>query len=110
MSAVLVTGGSRGIGKAIVEEFVGAGHNVAFTYTANCDAANTLVADLTARGGKVNAEIPSEVRDCRSLACLGRDLDSHAGHRHSSFINSTACNRDRVCRQGGNQRRSHDSR
>ncbi len=62
MSAVLVTGGSRGIGKAIVEEFVGAGHAVAFTYAANCDAANTLVADLTARGGKVNAH-RADVRD-----------------------------------------------
>ncbi len=44
MSVVLVTGGSRGIGRAIVEEFAGAGHKVAFTYAGNTAAAQLVQA------------------------------------------------------------------
>ena len=43
---VLVTGGSRGIGRAVVEAAAGAGARVAFTYRASADAADRLAADL----------------------------------------------------------------
>lgn len=39
---VLVTGGSRGIGKACVETFLNSGANVAFTYNSSSDVAKTL--------------------------------------------------------------------
>jgi len=42
MSVVLVTGGSRGIGRSMVEEFAAAGHQVAFTYAGNTEAAQQL--------------------------------------------------------------------
>ena len=35
MKTALVTGGSRGIGRAIVEEFTAEGYAVAFTYASN---------------------------------------------------------------------------
>ena len=43
---VLVTGGTRGIGRAVVEAAAGAGARVAFTYRASADAAEQLVEDL----------------------------------------------------------------
>jgi 3-oxoacyl-[acyl-carrier protein] reductase len=42
---VLVTGGSRGIGKACVELFLNAGANVAFTYQAAKNEADKVIAD-----------------------------------------------------------------
>jgi 3-oxoacyl-[acyl-carrier protein] reductase len=43
---VLVTGGTRGIGRAIVDAAAAAGANVAFTYRSSSDTADALVAEL----------------------------------------------------------------
>ena len=52
---VLVTGGTRGIGRSIVESFASKGANVAFTYRSSSDEANALVAELEERGVKARA-------------------------------------------------------
>ena len=49
-STVLVTGGTRGIGRAIVERFAQAGARVAFTYRSSTDAAEALVDTLEEQG------------------------------------------------------------
>ena len=49
-STVLVTGGTRGIGRALVEAFSDAGANVAFTYRSSTDAAAALVDRLEEQG------------------------------------------------------------
>ncbi len=51
----LVTGGSRGIGKAIVVALANAGAKVAFVYQSNKDAADKLVSELTGQGRDVYA-------------------------------------------------------
>lgn len=50
---VLVTGGTRGIGRAIVEAFANAGANVAFTYRSSTDEADALKQQLEAGGTEV---------------------------------------------------------
>jgi 3-oxoacyl-[acyl-carrier protein] reductase len=47
----LVTGGSRGIGAAIVRRLAEDGAAVAFTYSASADRAATLAAEITDSGG-----------------------------------------------------------
>lgn len=46
----LVTGGTRGIGRAIVTQLAAAGAKVAFTYRASSETADALVAELEAGG------------------------------------------------------------
>ena len=48
--SALVTGGTRGIGRAVVDALAGAGARVAFTYRSSDAEAEALVADLIARG------------------------------------------------------------
>jgi len=51
----IITGGSRGIGKAIVETFAKQGANIAFTYSSSSDAAKAIEAEVSKKGVKVKA-------------------------------------------------------
>jgi 3-oxoacyl-[acyl-carrier protein] reductase len=53
--SALVTGGTRGIGRAIVQTLAAAGADVAFTYRSSTDAANALVAELEGQGRRALA-------------------------------------------------------
>ncbi|GMQ82186.1 MAG: 3-oxoacyl-[acyl-carrier-protein] reductase [Rhodothermia bacterium] len=50
---VLITGGSRGIGKSLVEAFAAEGARVAFTYRSSTEQANALVESLQKQGAEV---------------------------------------------------------
>jgi len=51
----IVTGGSRGIGKACVQLLAASGAKVAFVYKGSEDAAKALEAEITATGGVAKA-------------------------------------------------------
>lgn len=55
MSVALVTGGSRGIGRAIALRLAADGHAVAVNYATRSDAADEVVAEITAAGGRALA-------------------------------------------------------
>src|SRR5262249_23950027 len=51
--AAIITGGSRGIGRAIAVELASRGANIAFTYSHNREMADQLSAEIEAAGRKV---------------------------------------------------------
>lgn len=51
----LVTGGSRGIGRAIAERLALSGHRIAVNYSSNATAAEDVVATIEAAGGEAIA-------------------------------------------------------
>ncbi|MBS1936261.1 MAG: SDR family NAD(P)-dependent oxidoreductase, partial [Bacteroidetes bacterium] len=61
----LITGGTRGIGRGIVERFLEEGADVAFTYVSSPEKANALAAELGKGGRKVLA-IQSNAGDFNS--------------------------------------------
>ncbi len=48
---VVITGATKGIGKAVAYKFASEGVNVAFTYNSNKESADEIVADLTSKFG-----------------------------------------------------------
>ena len=65
----LVTGASRGIGAAIAAELAACGASVAVNYAGSKDAADSVVADITAAGGRAVA-IQADVSDPAACAEL----------------------------------------
>src|SRR5277367_3322896 len=62
----LVTGGSRGIGAAVVRMFVASGARVLFNYEKSKSQADALVKELS--GGNVASNV-STVGECAAVAC-----------------------------------------
>ena len=79
----LVTGGSRGIGRAIAERLASDGATVALTYNAGKDAADEVVSAITAAGGKAFA-IHADLADASSIPALFDRLDRELVGRNGS--------------------------
>lgn len=74
----LVTGGARGIGAAIVRRLAAEGAEVAFVYKGSKEAADALVAEVTATGGKAFA-IQADVSDAAQIAAMFAACDTQFG-------------------------------
>ncbi len=90
----LVTGGSRGIGRAIVETLAADGADVTFFYRGNVGAAAEVVAAATAAGRKV-AAVQVDVRDAAACAAAVEALvDTREGI--DVLVNNAGVVRDNV--------------
>src|SRR3954451_15063989 len=71
----LVTGGSRGIGRATVKALAGAGAKVALVYRGNREAADSLVKEIADAGGTVLA-LQGDVADPEAAPrCVGNVVE-----------------------------------
>lgn len=70
---VIITGGSRGIGKGIAEVFAKHGANVAFTYSSSVSSAQELEDHLTSLGVKAKA-YQSDASDFEQAQTLAEDI------------------------------------
>ena len=110
----IVTGGSRGIGRACVVQLAAEGASVAFIYNSNQAAADALAAELSAQGRQVRA-VQADVRDAGRAKKIVDDLASRvAADRHPGQFGGNRQGRadrrhDRraVARRAGHQPRRH---
>jgi len=91
---VLVTGGGRGIGRAIVELFARDGADVAFFYRGNAAAAAEVVEQARAAGLKVKAE-QVDVTDAQAVGAAVERLASEWG-RIDVLVNNAGVIRDNL--------------
>ena len=71
----LVTGASRGIGKAIAEAFAAEGATVVLSYRSGVNEAAAVVSGITAQGGKAVA-ISADVADEQQILALFEAVDN----------------------------------
>jgi 3-oxoacyl-[acyl-carrier protein] reductase len=70
MKTAIVTGGSRGIGRAISLELAAAGHRIVITCQKDLDRAEATAEEIRGRGGEAYAAV-ADVRDAAAVKALG---------------------------------------
>jgi 3-oxoacyl-[acyl-carrier protein] reductase len=78
MRTALVTGGSRGIGRAIALELAAAGHRVVVSYRQDAARADATVEEIRSRGGEAVA-IAADVTKAAEVRALGDRISSEFG-------------------------------
>jgi 3-oxoacyl-[acyl-carrier protein] reductase len=90
----LVTGGGRGIGRAIVERLAGDGVDVVFFYRGNAEAAREVVNAVTAAGGKAEA-MQVDIADSPAVATAVEQVIASRG-RIDVLVNNAGVVRDNL--------------
>lgn len=79
MSRVLVTGGAKGVGAAIVRALVASGHDVDFTYRASGEQAQALAAEIAeAAPGRAVRALPLDLSDKAALDAFCEQCEGEA--------------------------------
>ena len=90
----LVSGGSRGIGRAIVELFARDGMDVVFFYRGNAEAAQEVVAAVRSGGGKAEA-VQADITDAAAVADAVERIVEARG-RIDVLVNNAGIVRDNI--------------
>lgn len=86
MTRVLVTGGGKGVGAAIVRALAAAGHNVDFTYRSSGDAALALADELT--GAHPGRTVKAHAVDLADKAALEAFCEAIEGESFFGLIHN----------------------
>ena len=97
----LITGASRGIGRGIAQTFVEQGCAVAFTYSSNSEAAETLVQELNTAGVQVKA-YQSNAADFEAAQKLVDDVLADFGSL-DILINNAGITKDNLLMRMGEE-------
>jgi 3-oxoacyl-[acyl-carrier protein] reductase len=96
---VLVTGGSRGIGRAIVERFAAEGADVAINYTSNAEAAAEVAEIVRGHGRKAEiyrADVGDEAACDAMCKAAIRDFGQIDALINNAGLGSAAINRPQI--------------
>jgi 3-oxoacyl-[acyl-carrier protein] reductase len=87
MTRILVTGGAKGVGAAIVRALAAAGHDVDFTYRSSGEQALALASEIgAAHPGRTVTALPLDLSDKAALDafCEEREGESYFGLVHNA--------------------------
>lgn len=94
MKVALVTGGSRGIGRAICLKLASMGYHVIINYVSNDAAAESTLKEIENAGG-TGETMKFDVADqAKSLECITAWQDSHPGEYVELLVNNAGIRRD----------------
>jgi 3-oxoacyl-[acyl-carrier protein] reductase len=88
----LVTGGARGIGRAIVARLAADGATVAFTYRSSAEAAEALAAELRAQGHTISLYASDAASPAESTATVEKVVKEHG--RLDILVNNAGITKD----------------
>lgn len=88
----VVTGGSRGIGKAIALNLAGQGASIVVNYTSNSAAADDVVKAVEALGSKAIA-VQADVSNAEDINKLIKETETHLG-KIDILVNNAGITRD----------------
>jgi len=91
---VIVTGGARGIGRAVCLELARRGCDIAFNYAHSAEHAQTLLAEISGLGRKVCA-IEADVADFVTVEAMVRRVKEEFG-RIDYLVNNAGITRDKL--------------
>ncbi len=87
MTKILVTGGAKGVGAAIVRALAAAGHDVDFTFRTSADQAQALAAEIAAaHPGRAVRALPLDLSDKAALDafCEAQEGEGYFGLVHNA--------------------------
>lgn len=90
----LVTGGSRGLGRAMALHLAESGHRVAVNYARNSEAADDVVATITADGGEAMA-VGADVSEEDQVGSMFEDVEGKLGSV-AVLVNNAGITRDNL--------------
>ena len=92
--SAIVTGGTRGIGRAIVKELAARGANVAFSYTKNGELADEVVKEVESSGRRALA-FQADVSDGEAAEKMVRAVKAEFGSL-DYLVNNAGITRDKL--------------
>lgn len=87
MTKILVTGGAKGVGAAIVRALAAAGHDVDFTFRSSAEQAKALAEEIAAsHPGRAITALPLDLSDKEALDafCEAREGETYFGLVHNA--------------------------
>lgn len=92
---IIVSGGSRGIGKATVERLLADGHNVVFNYNSSAASSEKIVEENTSKYGEGRvACFQANINDAEAVDQLVKNAEEFFGDKVEGLVNNAGINKD----------------